>query len=281
MRVVYTEAALLTSVAMTRTEAGAAFNNSEVYLEKFLENPRHIEIQVMADGEGKAVWLGERDCSMQRRHQKIIEEAPAPGIDRALIEHIGERCAEACRQMRYRGAGTFEFLYENGEFFFIEMNTRIQVEHTITEMITGLDLVQWQIKIAAGEKFTLRQRDVHLRGHAIECRINAEDPHKFTPSPGKVTNWHVPGGPGIRVDSHVFTGYTVPPYYDSLIAKLVAYGDDREHARMRMDIALSEMIVEGVKTNIPLHRELLQDTNYIAGGTSIHYLEHKLTQQNA
>jgi acetyl-CoA carboxylase biotin carboxylase subunit len=281
MRVVYTEAALLTSVAMTQTEAGAAFNNSEVYLEKFLENPRHIEIQVMADGEGKAVWLGERDCSMQRRHQKIIEEAPAPGIDRALIEHIGDRCAEACRQMRYRVAGTFEFLHENGEFFFVEMNARIQVEPTITEMITGLDLVQWQIKIAAGEKFTLRQRDVHLRGHAIECRINAEDPHKFTPSPGKVTNWHVPGGPGIRVDSHVFTGYTVPPYYDSLIAKLVAYGDDREHARMRMDIALSEMIVEGVKTNIPLHRELLQDTNYIAGGTSIHYLEHKLAQQNA
>jgi acetyl-CoA carboxylase biotin carboxylase subunit len=281
MRVVYTEAALLTSVAMTRTEAGAAFNNSEVYLEKFLENPRHIEIQVMADGEGKAVWLGERDCSMQRRHQKIIEEAPAPGIDRSLVERIGERCAEACRQMRYRGAGTFEFLYENGEFFFIEMNTRIQVEHTVTEMITGLDLVQWQIKVAAGEKFTLRQRDVRLHGHAIECRINAEDPHKFTPSPGKVTNWHVPGGPGIRIDSHVFTGYTVPPYYDSLIAKLIAFGDDRDHARIRMDIALSEMIVEGVKTNIQLHRELLQDENYIAGGTSIHYLEHKLAQQNA
>ena len=281
MRVVYTEGALLTSVAMTKTEAGAAFNNSEVYLEKFLENPRHIEIQIMADGEGKAVWLGERDCSMQRRHQKIIEEAPAPGIERSLVEHIGERCAEACRQMRYRGAGTFEFLYENGEFFFIEMNTRIQVEHTITEMITGLDLVQWQIKVAAGEKFTLRQRDIRLHGHAIECRINAEDPHKFTPSPGKVTNWHVPGGPGIRIDSHVFTGYTVPPYYDSLIAKLIAFGDDRDHARIRMDIALSEMIVEGVKTNIQLHRELLQDTNYIAGGTSIHYLEHKLAQQNA
>ncbi|HEX7386015.1 MAG TPA: acetyl-CoA carboxylase biotin carboxylase subunit [Castellaniella sp.] len=281
MRVVYTEAALLNSVAMTRTEAGAAFNNSEVYLEKFLENPRHIEIQIMADGEGKAVWLGERDCSMQRRHQKVIEEAPAPGIDRALIEAIGERCAEACRQMRYRGAGTFEFLYENGEFFFIEMNTRIQVEHTITEMITGLDLVQWQIRVAAGEKFTLRQRDIHLHGHAIECRINAEDPHKFTPSPGRITNWHVPGGPGVRMDSHVFTGYTVPPYYDSLIAKLIAFGDDRQQARMRMDIALSEMIVEGVKTNIPLHRELLADANYIAGGTSIHYLEHKLAGQAA
>ncbi|CAM5198858.1 Biotin carboxylase OS=Castellaniella defragrans OX=75697 GN=HNR28_002681 PE=4 SV=1 [Castellaniella defragrans] len=279
MRVVYTEAALLNSVAMTRTEAGAAFNNPEVYLEKFLENPRHIEVQVMADGEGKAVWLGERDCSMQRRHQKIIEEAPAPGIERALIEKIGERCAEACRQMRYRGAGTFEFLYENGEFFFIEMNTRIQVEHTITEMITGLDLVQWQLKVAAGEKFTLRQRDIHLRGHAIECRINAEDPHKFTPSPGKITNWHTPGGPGVRMDSHVFTDYTVPPYYDSLIAKLITFGDDREQARKRMDIALSEMIVEGVKTNIPLHRELLADANYIAGGTSIHYLEHKLAQR--
>ncbi|CAM3732066.1 acetyl-CoA carboxylase biotin carboxylase subunit [Castellaniella denitrificans] len=276
MRVVYTEAALLNAVAMTRTEAGAAFNNPEVYLEKFLENPRHIEIQVLADGEGKAVWLGERDCSMQRRHQKIIEEAPAPGIERAQVERIGERCAEACRQMRYRGAGTFEFLYENGEFFFIEMNTRIQVEHTITEMITGIDLVQQQLRIAAGEKFTLRQRDVHLRGHAIECRINAEDPYKFTPSPGKISNWHTPGGPGVRMDSHVFTGYTVPPYYDSMIAKLITYGDDRHQAIMRMDIALSEMIVEGVQTNIPLHRELMQDARFVEGGTSIHYLEQKL-----
>ncbi|WP_368642552.1 acetyl-CoA carboxylase biotin carboxylase subunit [Castellaniella ginsengisoli] len=276
MRVVYTEAALLNAVAMTRTEAGAAFNNPEVYLEKFLENPRHIEIQVLADGEGKAVWLGERDCSMQRRHQKIIEEAPAPGIDRALVERIGERCAEACRRMRYRGAGTFEFLYENGEFFFIEMNTRIQVEHTITEMITGIDLVQQQLRIAAGEKFTLRQRDIHLHGHAIECRINAEDPYKFTPSPGRISNWHTPGGPGVRMDSHVFTGYTVPPYYDSMIAKLITYGDDRHQAIMRMDIALSEMIVEGVHTNIPLHRELMQDARFVEGGTSIHYLEHKL-----
>ncbi|CAM5201110.1 Biotin carboxylase OS=Castellaniella defragrans (strain DSM / CCUG 39792 / 65Phen) OX=1437824 GN=BN940_17746 PE=4 SV=1 [Castellaniella denitrificans] len=276
MRVVYTEAALLNAVAMTRTEAGAAFNNPEVYLEKFLENPRHIEIQVLADGEGKAVWLGERDCSMQRRHQKIIEEAPAPGIERAEVERIGERCAEACRQMRYRGAGTFEFLYENGEFFFIEMNTRIQVEHTITEMITGIDLVQQQLRIAAGEKFTLRQRDIHLRGHAIECRINAEDPYKFTPSPGKISNWHTPGGPGVRMDSHVFTGYTVPPYYDSMIAKLITYGDDRHQAIMRMDIALSEMIVEGVQTNIPLHRELMQDARFVEGGTSIHYLEQKL-----
>ncbi|MER1968741.1 acetyl-CoA carboxylase biotin carboxylase subunit [Castellaniella sp. GW247-6E4] len=279
MRVVYTEAALLNAVAMTRAEAGAAFNNPEVYLEKFLENPRHIEIQVMADGEGEAVWLGERDCSMQRRHQKIIEEAPAPGVDRALVTRIGERCVEACRTMRYRGAGTFEFLYENGEFFFIEMNTRIQVEHTITEMITGIDLVQQQLRIAAGEPFTLRQRDIHLRGHAIECRINAEDPFKFTPSPGRITNWHTPGGPGVRMDSHVFSGYTVPPYYDSMVAKLITFGDDRHQALMRMDIALSEMIVEGIQTNIPLHRELLQDANFVRGGTSIHYLEHKLSQR--
>ena len=280
MRVVYTEAALLNAVAMTRTEAGAAFNNPEVYLEKFLENPRHIEIQVLADGEGEAVWLGERDCSMQRRHQKIIEEAPAPGVDRALVSRIGERCVEACRAMRYRGAGTFEFLYENGEFFFIEMNTRIQVEHTITEMITGIDLVQQQLHIAAGEPFTLRQRDIQLRGHAIECRINAEDPFKFIPSPGRISNWHTPGGPGVRMDSHVFSGYTVPPYYDSMIAKLITYGDDRHQAIMRMDIALSEMIVEGVQTNIPLHRELLQDANFVRGGTSIHYLEQKLSQRS-
>lgn len=280
MRVVYTEAALLTAVAMTRTEAGAAFNNPDVYLEKYLEDPRHIEIQILADGEGKAVWLGERDCSMQRRNQKIIEEAPAPGVDRAVIEVIGERCAQACRTMRYRGAGTFEFLYENGEFFFIEMNTRIQVEHTITEMITGIDLVQQQIRIAAGEKFTLRQRDIHLHGHAVECRINAEDPFKFTPSPGRITNWHTPGGPGVRMDSHVFSGYMVPSHYDSMIAKLITYGDTRHQALARMDIALSEMIVEGIQTNIPLHRELLQDANFIKGGTSIHYLEQKLAQRS-
>lgn len=279
MRVVYTEAALLNAVAMTRNEAGAAFNNPEVYMEKFLENPRHIEIQVLADGGRNAVWLGERDCSMQRRHQKVIEEAPAPGIARRLIERIGERCAEACRKMNYRGAGTFEFLYENGEFFFIEMNTRIQVEHTVTEMITGLDLVQQQIKIAAGEKFLLRQRDVVFHGHSIECRINAEDPFKFTPSPGRITNWHTPGGPGVRMDSHVFTGYTVPPNYDSMIAKLITYGDSREQAIARMEIALSEMVVEGVQTNIPLHRELMQDARFVEGGTSIHYLEHKLSQR--
>jgi acetyl-CoA carboxylase biotin carboxylase subunit len=279
MRVVYTEAALLNAVVMTRSEAGIAFNNPEVYLEKFLENPRHIEIQIMADGGRNAVWLGERDCSMQRRHQKVIEESPAPGIARRLIERIGERCAEACRKITYRGAGTFEFLYENGEFFFIEMNTRIQVEHTVTEMVTGIDLVQQQILIAAGEKFTLRQRDIQLKGHAIECRINAEDPFKFTPSPGRITTWHTPGGPGVRMDSHVFSGYMVPPNYDSMIAKLITYGDTRGQAIARMDIALSEMAVEGVLTNIPLHRELMQDARFIEGGTSIHYLEQKLSQR--
>ena len=276
MRVVHTEAALLNSVAMTKTEAGAAFNNPEVYLEKFLENPRHIEIQVLADGGRNAVWLGERDCSMQRRHQKVIEEAPAPGIARKLIERIGERCAEACRKIQYRGAGTFEFLYENDEFYFIEMNTRIQVEHPVTELITGLDLVQQQIRVAAGEKFTLRQRDIHFKGHALECRINAEDPFTFVPSPGRVTNWHTPGGPGVRIDSHVFNGYFVPPYYDSMIAKVITFGDTREQAVARMTIALSEMVVEGIKTNIPLHRELMVDSRFMAGGTSIHYLEHKL-----
>ena len=279
MRVVYTEAALLNAVAMTRTEAGSAFNNPEVYMEKFLENPRHIEIQVLADGGRNALWLGERDCSMQRRHQKVIEEAPAPGISRKLIERIGERCAEACRKMGYRGAGTFEFLYENGEFYFIEMNTRIQVEHTVTEMITGIDLVQQQILIAAGEKFTLRQRDIVMKGHAIECRINAEDPFKFTPSPGRITTWHTPGGPGVRLDSHVFSGYTIPPFYDSMIAKLITYGETRDQAIARMDIALSEMVVEGVSTNIALHRELMQDARFVEGGTSIHYLENKLAQR--
>ena len=276
MRVVHTEAALLNAVTMTRSEAGAAFNNPEVYLEKFLENPRHIEIQVLADGGRNAVWLGERDCSMQRRHQKVIEEAPAPGIARRLIERIGDRCADACRKIGYRGAGTFEFLYEDGEFYFIEMNTRIQVEHPVTELITGVDLVQQQILIAAGEKFTLRQRDVTLRGHAIECRINAEDPFTFAPSPGRITNWHTPGGPGVRIDSHVFNGYFVPPNYDSMIGKVITFGDTREQALARMSVALSEMVVEGIKTNIALHRELLLDARFAEGGTSIHYLEQKL-----
>ncbi|WP_241130674.1 acetyl-CoA carboxylase biotin carboxylase subunit [Achromobacter xylosoxidans] len=279
MRVVYTEAALLNAVTMTRSEAGAAFNNPEVYMEKFLENPRHVEIQVLADGGRNAVWLGERDCSMQRRHQKVIEEAPAPGIARRLIERIGDRCADACRKMGYRGAGTFEFLYENGEFYFIEMNTRIQVEHPVTELITGVDLVQQQILIAAGEKFTLRQRDITFKGHAIECRINAEDPFRFVPSPGRITNWHTPGGPGVRIDSHAFNGYFVPPNYDSMIAKVITYGDTRDQALARMRAALSEMVVEGISTNIPLHRELLQDARFVEGGTSIHYLENKLAQR--
>jgi len=276
MRVVHTEAALLSAVTMTKTEAGAAFSNPEVYMEKYLENPRHIEIQVLADEFKNAVWLGERDCSMQRRHQKVIEEAPAVGIPRKIIEKIGDRCAEACRKMGYRGAGTFEFLYENGEFYFIEMNTRIQVEHPVTEMITGIDLVQEQIRIAAGEKLRFRQRDVELKGHAIECRINAEDPFKFTPSPGKILAWHAPGGPGIRVDSHAYAGYYVPPHYDSMVGKVIAYGATRDQAIRRMQIALSEMVVEGIMTNIPLHRDLMVDGRFIEGGTNIHYLEQKL-----
>lgn len=278
MRVVHTEGALLTAVATTRAEAEVAFGNPEVYMEKYLANPRHIEIQVLADEHGHAIWLGERDCSMQRRHQKVIEEAPAPDIPRKQVEKISERCVQACRKLGYRGAGTFEFLYEEGEFYFIEMNTRIQVEHTITEMITGLDLVQEQIKIAAGQKLGIRQRDVQFRGHAIECRINAEDPYSFIPSPGRITQWHTPGGPGVRLDSHVFAGYTVPPFYDSMIAKLITYGETREQAIARMDIALSEMIVEGVYTNIALHRDLMQDAGFKKGGVCIHYLEDRLAQ---
>ncbi|GHT82659.1 acetyl-CoA carboxylase biotin carboxylase subunit [Betaproteobacteria bacterium] len=278
MRVVHTEAALLNAVTTTRAEAQAAFGNPVVYMEKYLENPRHIEIQVMADQHGNAVYLGERDCSMQRRHQKVIEEAPAPGIDRKLIDTIGKRCTDACRKIGYRGAGTFEFLYENGEFYFIEMNTRVQVEHPVTEFITGIDIVQAQIRVAAGEKLWFRQRDVVLRGHAVECRINAEDPFKFTPSPGKISNWHTPGGPGVRVDSHVYTGYTVPSHYDSMIGKLITYGDTREQAITRMNIALSEMAVAGIKTNIPLHQELMLDSHFLKGGTSIHYLEQRLAQ---
>jgi acetyl-CoA carboxylase biotin carboxylase subunit len=276
MRAVHTEAALVNAVAMTRQEAQSAFNNPSVYLEKFLESPRHIEIQVLADQSRNAVWLGDRDCSMQRRHQKVLEEAPAPGIARKLIERIGERCAEACRKIDYRGAGTFEFLYENGEFYFIEMNTRVQVEHPVTEMVTGIDIVQQQIRIAAGEKLALRQRDIVTRGHAIECRINAEDPFKFTPSPGRITAWHAPGGPGVRVDSHAYAGYFVPPHYDSMIGKLICYGDSRAQAIARMRIALSEMVVEGILSNIPLHRELMLDEKFIQGGTSIHYLEKRL-----
>jgi len=276
MRVVHTEAALVNAVNMTREEAGRAFGNPQVYMEKYLENPRHIEIQVLADSFRNAVWLGERDCSMQRRHQKVLEEAPAVGIARRLITRIGERCADACRKMGYMGAGTFEFLYEKGEFYFIEMNTRVQVEHPVTELITGVDIVQEQIRIAAGEKLALRQRDIQFSGHAIECRINAEDPFKFTPSPGRLTVWHTPGGPGIRVDSHVYTGYFVPPNYDSMIGKLIAYGATRDQAIRRMRIALSEMAIEGIQTNVPLHRELMLDPKFVEGGTSIHYLEKRL-----
>jgi acetyl-CoA carboxylase biotin carboxylase subunit len=279
MRIVQNADELVSAVAMTRGEAGAAFGDDTVYMEKFLTLPRHIEIQVMADEHGNAIFLGERDCSMQRRHQKVIEEAPAPGISSALRNKIGERCAEACRRIGYRGAGTFEFLYENGEFFFIEMNTRIQVEHPVTEAITGVDLVQEQLRVASGEKLSVTQKDIVIRGHAIECRINAEDPFTFVPSPGRVTQFHTPGGPGIRVDSHMYQNCTVPPYYDSLIAKIIAHGDTRAQALARMRIALSEMVVEGIKTNIPLHQELLNDPGFIAGGTSIHYLEEKLARE--
>ena len=276
MRVVHTEAALVNAVAMTKAEAQAAFGNPVVYMEKFLENPRHIEIQILADQHGNAVFLGDRDCSMQRRHQKIIEEAPSPLLNPKIRDKIGERCAEACRKIKYRGAGTFEFLYENGEFYFIEMNTRLQVEHTVTELITGLDLVQQQIFVAAGEKLKFRQKDIELRGHAIECRINAEDPYNFVPSPGKISTFHMPGGPGVRVDTHAYAGYTVPSHYDSMIGKLITYGATRDQAIARMRIALSEMMVDGIKTNIPLHADLMADAAFHLGGTSIHYLEQKL-----
>jgi acetyl-CoA carboxylase biotin carboxylase subunit len=278
MRVVHTEAALINAVQMTRSEAGAAFGNPAVYMEKFLEHPRHIEIQVLADQHKNAVWLGERDCSMQRRHQKIIEEAPAPGIARRVIEKIGERCAAACKRIGYRGAGTFEFLYENGEFYFIEMNTRVQVEHPVTELVTGIDIVQMQIKVAANEALPFTQRQVQIRGHSIECRINAEDPYKFTPSPGRVTMWHPPGGPGVRVDSHIYTNYYVPPNYDSMIGKIIVHGDTRDQALARMRVALQETVVEGILTNMPLHRELMVDAKFVEGGTSIHYLEGWLAQ---
>ena len=279
MRVVHTEAALINAVAMTKAEAGTAFGNPAVYMEKFLENPRHIEIQVLADTHRNAVFLGERDCSMQRRHQKIIEEAPAPGLLRRAVERIGERCAQACRKIGYRGAGTFEFLYENGEFYFIEMNTRLQVEHPVTEMVTGIDLVRAQIEVAAGQKLPFTQRQIQMKGHAIECRINAEDPYKFYPSPGRITHWHPAGGPGVRVDSHVYTNYFVPPTYDSMIGKLIVHGDTREQALARMHNALNETVVEGINTNIPLHRELVVDAKFCEGGTNIHYLEEWLHQR--
>ena len=281
MRVVHNEAALIHAVQTTKTEAGSAFGNPAVYMEKFLQNPRHIEIQILADNYKNAIYLGERDCSMQRRHQKVIEEAPAPGIPRKLIERIGERCATACKKMGYRGAGTFEFLYENGEFYFIEMNTRVQVEHPVTEFITGVDIVKTQIMTAAGQKLPYTQRQIEIKGHAIECRVNAEDPYKFTPSPGRVTMWHPPGGPGVRVDSHIYTNYFVPSNYDSMIGKIIVHGDNREHALARMRTALGETVVEGIQTNIPLHRELMNDPGFVAGGTNIHYLEEWLAVRQA
>jgi acetyl-CoA carboxylase biotin carboxylase subunit len=276
MRVVHAEAALSNAIGLTRREAGAAFQNDAVYLEKFLEHPRHIEFQVMADTHGNVVHLGERDCSMQRRHQKVIEEAPAPGIDAQTRAKMGARCVEACRAIDYRGAGTFEFLFQDGEFYFIEMNTRVQVEHPVTEQITGIDIVKEQLLIAAGDPLSFKQDDISIRGHAIECRVNAEHPESFRPSPGTVNLYHAPGGPGIRVDSHLYDGYTVPPYYDSLIAKLIAHGESREASLARMSNALTEIVIEGIDTNLPLHRDLIHDAAFAAGGTNIHYLEHKL-----
>ena len=273
MRVVHTESHLINAIALTRSEAKAAFNNDKVYLEKYLQTPRHIEIQVLGDGHGNAIYLGERDCSIQRRHQKIIEEAPAPGITQKQREEIGELCAQACRDLKYRGAGTMEFLYEEGKFYFIEMNTRIQVEHPVTEMITGIDLVQQQLRIASGLPLTISQKDVKITGHAIECRINAEDPRTFTPSPGTITYFHAPGGPGIRVDSHIYSSYKVPPYYDSLIAKVIAHGDTREKALARMRNALDETVIEGIRTNVPLHQDILRGNSFQKGLINIHYLE--------
>ena len=276
MRVVRTEAGLLNAVSLTRAEAQAAFGDGTLYMERYLERPRHIEFQVLADSQGNAIHLGERDCSMQRRHQKVVEEAPAPGITEKQRNKIGSRVADACRRINYRGAGTFEFLFERGEFYFIEMNTRLQVEHPVTEMVTGLDLVKAQLQVAAGEPLPLRQKDVQITGHAIECRINAEDPQTFIPSPGRIKHYHGPGGPGIRVDSHLYNGYTVPPYYDSMIGKLIAHGPIRDTAIARMRGALSEIVVDGIKTNIPLLLEIMRDTAFIDGGADIHYLERKL-----
>lgn len=276
MRVVHSEASLAGAISVTQAEARAAFGNDVVYMEKFLERPRHIEVQVLADSHGNAVHLGERDCSMQRRHQKVVEEAPAPGITAEQRARIGERCVRACRDMGYRSAGTFEFLYQDNEFYFIEMNTRLQVEHPVTEMITGIDIVKAQLRIASGEELSFTQDDIQWRGHAIECRINAEDPKTFMPSPGLIPLWHAPGGPGIRVDSHVYSGYKVPPYYDSMIGKIIAHGEDRPTAIARMKNALTEIVIEGIKTNVPLHQEIFQHSAFQAGGTDIHYLEKRL-----
>lgn len=278
MRVVHSEATLLNAISLTKAEAETAFGNPTVYMEKFLENPRHVEVQVIGDGQGNAIHLGERDCSLQRRHQKVIEEATAPLITDKEREEIGKKCVKACEDMKYRGAGTFEFLYEKGNFYFIEMNTRVQVEHPVTEMITGIDIVKQQLLIASGEKLSIKQEDVKITGHSIECRINAEDPKNFMPSPGKIKLFHPPGGPGIRFDSHIYTGYTVPPHYDSLIGKLIAYGETRDEALTRLKNALDEIVIDGIKTNIALHQDLVRDANFKAGGVNIHYLEKKLSE---
>ena len=280
MRVVRQAHDLIEAINLTREEARLAFGNPELYIEKFLDHPRHVEIQVLCDAYGHAIWLGGRDCSLQRRHQKVLEEAPAPGIDPQLIASVGERCAAACRQIGYRGVGTFEFLYEDGEFFFIEMNTRLQVEHPVTEMTTGIDIVQQQLRMARGEVLSLRQQDVQLNGHSLECRINAEDPQTFMPTPGLVQRWEVPGGFGVRVDSHVTTGYRVPPYYDSMVAKVITHGATRDEALARMRLALGEMCVEGITTNIPLHLAILDDPGFCAGGVDIHHLEHWLQHRS-
>jgi acetyl-CoA carboxylase biotin carboxylase subunit len=276
MRVVHAEASLTAAITVTKAEARAAFNNDVVYMEKFLETPRHVEFQILADKHGNAIHLGERDCSMQRRHQKVIEEAPAPGITEEQRDRIGARCVKACQDIGYNSAGTFEFLYENGEFYFIEMNTRLQVEHPVTEMITGVDIVREQLRIAAGEKLSYTQDQINFQGHAIECRVNAEDPKTFMPSPGLINLWHAPGGPGVRVDSHIYSGYRVPPYYDSMIGKIITHGGDRDAAVARMKNALTEIVIEGIKTNVPLHREIFQHAAFQAGGTDIHYLEKRL-----
>ncbi len=276
MRVVHNEAALLKAVYVTQTEAKSFFGNGIVYLEKFLENPRHVEIQVIGDGRGNAVHLGDRDCSLQRRHQKVLEEAPAPGIPDHIREEVAATCVQACKNMKYRGAGTLEFLYEDEGFYFIEMNTRVQVEHPVTEMVTGVDIVREQLRIAGGEELSFSQDDIQIKGHSFECRINAEDPITFLPSPGKVNLFHAPGGNGIRVDSHLYSGYTIPPYYDSLIAKLISYGDDRDQALMRMQIALDECLIDGIRSNLPLQRDLVRDAEFQKGGINIHYLEKKL-----
>ena len=276
MRVVHKEEDLIKSAKLTRTEAGAAFGNPMVYLEKFLGNPRHVEVQVLSDGQGNAIHLYDRDCSLQRRHQKVLEEAPAPLIDEKARAEVLKRCVDACIEIGYRGAGTFEFLYEDGHFYFIEMNTRVQVEHPVTEMVTGIDIVKEMLSIAAGNKLSIKQEDVKILGHSVECRINAEDPDNFMPSPGKVKHFHAPGGNGVRVDSHLYSGYSVPPHYDSLIGKLITFGKDRDEAMARMRNALDEIIVDGIKTNVPLHRDLVRDKGFCKGGVNIHYLEHKL-----